>query len=200
MNYFANIKYKKVFKTVGVVMKHIVVYGKKNDISISALLAQALSKYEGVEYFNCQELKILGNTPAAYILYDTDSTANIECNNTVFILKRRLCYSNKLILPENSIVIFEGGNIRSANYIGKVPCSTICCGAGPKDTVSLSANMNERVCISLQRKIVTLSGNIIEPMEIAINHITSEDPYTLPAVCAALLVCDIKPLGGIFSF
>ena len=180
-------------------MKRLLIYGEKNDLRISHLLAKTISAKAGVEYISFEGLKPLGNQPSSYIVFDTDQTVFSEHSKTILIFKKQFDYSKKLHLQKDSIIIFEGSNSRAINYIGKSNCNTLCCGVHSKDTISLSANTDNRSCISIQREITTISGNIIEPMELAVNHLYPEEPYTLLATCAALLVCDIKPVCGEFS-
>jgi len=66
----------------------------------------------------------------------------------------------------------------------------VTCGFSPQDTLTLSSAKGP--LLSLQRRIVTGNGAVLEPQELKFLHPFSVTERSLCAVAAAL-ICDISP-------
>lgn len=79
-------------------------------------------------------------------------------------------------------------------------CQIISCGLSSADTVTFSSYTPEKAVISLQRSIKTVSGRIIEPLDIPINIASDITQFDLLALCALLLIWDRGSVIGQISF
>ena len=74
----------------------------------------------------------------------------------------------------------------------------ISCGMGRKDTITLSSLENDRPVLSLQRKIYSFSGNLIEPEDFPL--FTDQKNYkAIMAAAALMLLCGKTLSPDVFS-
>lgn len=90
-------------------------------------------------------------------------------------------------VPGGSAVLVLG---RSGCGEFSVSVQLISCGLGAKDTVTLSSLEDKRPMLSVQRPMTTLSGTVIEPMELPLPRDEGTDLFDLLAAAAIVLLCD----------
>lgn len=66
-------------------------------------------------------------------------------------------------------------------------------GPSPKDTLTLSSLEGERICLALQREIVTLEGAVLERQELVLPFSPGGEPLPFLAVVGALLLLGVAP-------
>ena len=75
-------------------------------------------------------------------------------------------------------------------------CTVITCGTADDDTLSVSSVGEHKAALSLQRRLITLSGRKIEPCEIPIKSKNISNLRVFEAVTALLLLSDVPPEKG----
>ena len=75
-------------------------------------------------------------------------------------------------------------------------CTVITCGTADDDTLSVSSVGEHKAAVSLQRRLITLSGRKIEPCEIPIKSKNTSNLRVFEAVTALLLLSDVPPEKG----
>lgn len=75
-------------------------------------------------------------------------------------------------------------------------CTVITCGTADDDTLSVSSVGEHKAALSLQRRLITLSGRKIEPCEIPIKSKNTSNLRVFEAVTALLLLSDVPPEKG----
>lgn len=75
-------------------------------------------------------------------------------------------------------------------------CTVITCGTADDDTLSVSSVGEHKAAVSLQRRLITLSGRKIEPCEIPIKSKNISNLRVFEAVTALLLLSDVPPEKG----
>ena len=67
-------------------------------------------------------------------------------------------------------------------------------GTGPKNTITLSSLDSDRLCLAVQRELVTVSGGIVERQDLVLPCPAGQaDPELLLARAGALLLLDAHP-------
>ena len=69
----------------------------------------------------------------------------------------------------------------------KLNLRTITCGVSPKDTITFSSKNEDEIVISLQRSIINLKDESIEPLEIPFKKDIADDDYMLMAYASILI-------------
>lgn len=75
-------------------------------------------------------------------------------------------------------------------------CTVVTCGTADDDTLSVSSVGEHKAAVSLQRRLVTLSGQKIEPCEIPIKSKNISSLRIFEAATALLLLADVPPEKG----
>ena len=75
-------------------------------------------------------------------------------------------------------------------------CTVVTCGTADDDTLSVSSVGEHKAAVSLQRRLITLSGRKIEPCEIPIKSKNISTLRGFEAVTALLRLSDVPPEKG----
>lgn len=94
----------------------------------------------------------------------------------------------------DAIAVLETDDTDAANIIADTGISAVTCGLSQKSSVTVSSITDTETVISVQRSIIDLFGNVIEPQEIKV-AIGPECGHEYEAVSAAtaLLLSGITP-------
>jgi len=66
-------------------------------------------------------------------------------------------------------------------------------GTSPRDTLTFSSLEGDRLCVALQRELVTLEGAVVERQELVLPYPPESSPLHFLAVTGALLLLDALP-------
>ncbi|GEM_PF-5414684 len=85
------------------------------------------------------------------------------------------------------------GVIVDETFTGKIPrgIQLITCGISPKNTVSITSRTAEKLTLSLNRSVRTLSGKLCEPLEQPVDVPADADEYDVMAAFAAKLLLEL---------
>ena len=68
------------------------------------------------------------------------------------------------------------------------PCCAVSYGTSPRDTLTLSSLEGNQICLALQRELVTLAGEVVEPQELVLPFSPDTAPLPFLAAAGALLL------------
>lgn len=89
-----------------------------------------------------------------------------------------------VLLPQSAAPMARGLRVEGA----------VSYGAGPRNTITLSSLDGKRLCLALQRELVTVDGGIVERQELVLPCPTGQtDPDLLLARAGALLLLGVDP-------
>ncbi len=97
-------------------------------------------------------------------------------------------------LAKFAVTLISDGEIM--RVLRDTGCTVITCGTADDDTLSVSSVGENKAAMSLQRRLVTLSGGIIEPCEIPIKAKSISNLRSFEAVTAILLLAGIPSEKG----
>lgn len=177
-------------------MTNIILCGKANDTSISSALLPALSRYGGVQYYNINHLAILGSNKMKFILYDCEKLPQIELDSGIIIFKNSFNDSQQIKIPSGFSCILETKNIHAAELLNSAGAVAITCGTNSKDTLSIAGLDETSAALSLQRSVMTIGGNVLEPHDFTVKFKEQLSPNRILAVCAVLLISGIDSVQG----
>lgn len=171
-------------------MVRIIVLGKRSDSSITRVLKRSLGRKMCVEAFSEFEFSRIGKGDPDVILIDTEKVAKIDSRDTILIFKKGYCGK----IPEISskcTAVLEESNTALLNSLLKLPFSAICCGLSQRNTLTVSSMQSNEAVVSLQRELVSVFGNVVEPSDIPVKLDTQQTYYTVLASTAVHLLLDI---------
>ena len=82
---------------------------------------------------------------------------------------------------------------------GAVPCGTVLLpgtvsyGTSPRDTLTFSSLEGDRLCLAVQRELVTLGGAVVEQQELVLPFSTGASPLPFLAAAGTLLLLGVPP-------
>ena len=101
-----------------------------------------------------------------------------------------------LAAPAAKLAVTLSCDAKVMGMLRDTGCTVITCGTADDDTLSVSSVGEHKAAVSLQRRLITLSGRKIEPCEIPIKSKNTSNLRVFEAVTALLLLSDVPPEKG----
>ena len=161
-------------------MTDIFITGSAQDKEIEELIKKRLVKSYTVTYVKNRNFSETGNG-YNLIVFDCDKP-EIEIKNAVLLMKENGIVPDNL--PHDITAIINSDNALQLKAIQKSRIKTITCGMSNTSTISFSSETDDKLTVSLNRRITALSGKVIEPLEIPVEKNKSE---RYPLLCFAAL-------------
>lgn len=114
-------------------------------------------------------------------------------NKNIILIADNFEYLSKTKIPIGTIGICECGAKKPLKTFEKNKLQTITCGLNLKSTVTLSSINENSMLVCLQRSLVSLFGQTIEPADFKIELSNNYRPFSVMAACIILLLLEIKP-------
>ena len=132
------------------------------------------------------------NGSAQALIVETSDKNTLTCGGDILIFKNNISkidISLPLLNFKNIIIPDSKASFIRGNINGQ---TIIACGPNIKSSVTISSNINGKLCIFIQRQLSNLQGNEIEPQELPIflKEGTSEYNTICSALCCILLGVD----------
>ncbi|HZJ78069.1 MAG TPA: hypothetical protein VFD52_04665 [Clostridia bacterium] len=171
-------------------MVKVILFGDKNDTSLTLPLCRCLERHGGVFYISDGCISEYSNTSPSFIVIESDSIENFNAEGSIFILKSPKSVKKILALnSENNYVVTEYSKaldtIREASNIPIIRCSS-----GNMGDVTLSSLNESSACVGIEHSITTLLGKKLEPCEFKVDLGSDICGYPLLAVCCVLILSE----------
>lgn len=101
-----------------------------------------------------------------------------------------------LAAPAAKLAVTLSCDAKVMGMLRDTGCTVVTCGTADDDTLSVSSVGEHKAAVSLQRRLITLSGRKIEPCEIPIKSKNISNLRVFEAVTALLLLSDVPPEKG----
>lgn len=158
---------------------------------------RALKRYGQVQYFNGEVVKRqIGKLSPEFCVYDCEQLPKLELQSGILLFKNSFLPMHKIGIPSGFLTVFESHNTKAAEALKGTGLTAVVCGTSAKDTLSVASLNDSSASVSLQRSIRTITGEVLEPHEIAIELDQCIGPYSLLATCAVLLLAGIASEEG----
>lgn len=158
-------------------------------------LYRALSQNGGVQSFCRNELKSSCDDPQ-FSLCHTLCVPHTHGVSGVLVFDGGFKSGGSFELSERLIPVLDSDNKKALSRLKEAGRVAITCGTGSRDTLSIASISESRATVSLQRELIDIYGNKIEPRDIIVTFKNRMEVYPLLAVSAALLLCGAEPDGG----
>ncbi len=176
-------------------MVNILLCGDLQDTSEAEALLPALSLYGGVCSSGTEDTDKHGK-PTRYFFYESAEIPQIELKRGILILKNNIFQQHPVEVPKGFICVLEAGSLAPARLLYGSSAAVVLCGTGPRNTLSLSELNSSSALVSLQRSLMPLEGNLVEPCEIEVRLSAERSPQQILLVSAVLLLSGVDPDNG----
>lgn len=172
-------------------MISVVVYAQKPE-GPAQLVANVLSRYGRTELHQPASLAARGSGERCYVVEAVSRIDRLMLPQAVLLFADRTA-PRQLALCEKVIVVAGADNRRVSRLLCGRPNPVVTCGTGLRDTLTLSSSAGDRAVLCAQRRIPTLTGELLEPFEFAV-ELKGKGINTalLAAGTAAVCGCDLS--------
>lgn len=172
-------------------MVTIILYGDIKDKSITSKLCRLLSDYGGVLYFsNSKAVKYGCDSNLSYCVYECDNLNEISIPDSIVIFKSKQSNTAPLKLCQNITAIIESHNKCAISAISGNSNTCVSCGMSSNDTITISSLSDTDATISIQRSIIDMHQNIIDPCEFTVKMQHFCDGYVLLSTVCVMILSD----------
>ncbi len=154
-------------------------------------IKRVLSHY-GIIAVNGTSICQMGNKPR-FLLAECSARAKIETDSGIIVMIGEIAESCKLSVPKGYRGIAYQSDTAALRVLMKNGIETVVCGMGEENSLMLSSIGENTASVCLQRKIVTLGGNTVEPCEFPVRLKNKITDYALLAAFGILLLSDTEP-------
>ena len=167
-------------------MINVILIGPAEDRRLHSFLEKTLGSINPI--LSLSSKGFISNPNPMFLLWDCGHISNIDSTNLILIVKQNCGTIPSLqIKPECKPIIIVPSECKEAlQFALKCNCPTVTCGLGSKDTITLSSFVENQAVVAIQRSIHSITGTVIEPVEIPLNISKATDSYGL-LILAALL-------------
>lgn len=171
-------------------MTTVIICGEKNDGKISRLAFDRLCESFCVVSFGnyCVFCKGEGYEIA---VFETEKLNLADIDGAIVILKGGFVPQN-IKLNNSAVIIASAENSDQLAALSNLGSSVITCGKGRKNTVSFTSRSDDGAVIAVNRRLVSLSGRTIEPLEIPVSFDGDYGLYDIMALTVLELLLDDK--------
>lgn len=168
----------------------IIVFSQKQNTARSA--ASALSRFGGVQLHSCGKYELLGAQPCKYLVESVSHLESLTVPRSVLVLADQNV-PRRLTLAEDTIVIAGSDNRRARRLLGSLPNTTVICGTGTRDSLTLSSAGDRRIVLCAQRRLPTVQGGWTDLSEFAVEaDRCAMRTAILTGAIAAVCGCDLS--------
>ena len=177
-------------------MTDIILCGDPGEKSVTQALLSSLARYGGVRFFSSEQVSESGAS-AEFLLCEFPSVPKIGLSRGILLLKNGLRPQKEPVsLPNGLFCVLESQNRQAAEQLQGSGAVVVSCGTGVKETLSVAGLESTGATISLQRNLVTLGGNVLEPHDFNVTFSVPRSPYQALFVSAALLLAGVDSQSG----
>ena len=171
-------------------MQKIVFYTAEKNAYFSRLLLQNLSDSYTITWTGEKEAFSRGSGTDLLIL-ETDKLSNIELSDAIIVFDENCMPSQELRINGNCICLAASDNHNLLKILSGSHAKVITCGMSPKDTFTYSSKGEASIAVSLQRELLTLQGQSVEPLELVLSCPGEANSYALLFYVAILILLGI---------
>ncbi len=170
-------------------MFRIVLAGAAGDTSLTLPLCRALEKHGGVVYFGNSRACEYGLGIPRFLIYETENPESLQIENALVVFKSEQAgLERKISAVESAAGLAEAENPAIDRIRACFPNTLTTCGAGAKNTVTLSSLSEGSASISVQNTVKLLDGKELEPCEFRVKLSSRFEGIPLLFACAVLIL------------
>lgn len=152
-------------------------------------IIEILKKY-GADYYSD---KVINEGNGTFTCISIYKPTELSVKNAIAIFTEKTTKFYQQNHPISVIGVCEDTNKNALENFKKSNNAVITCGINNKNTLTISSFNKNYVLVSLQRSVIDINGNHIEPCEFKIKISKAYNPYPILAVTAVLILYGIYP-------
>lgn len=173
----------------------VILCGDSSDSSIANALIPALARCGGVCYSGQGRVLAEGGG-ARFFLVESDSVPKIGMQQGILLFKKNISRTDPAAVPPGFFCVLGSSNTGAMQLLRGSGAAVVSCGTGPKDTLSLAGRESSCAAVSLQRNLVTLGGELLEPRDFRVELTAPRSTEQILLVGAVLLLSGDDPENG----
>lgn len=135
-----------------------------------------------------------GTEAPEFLVLEQDTVPEMHVGSGVLVFKPGVAaFRRDFCVPGGFSAVVDPLNEDAVRLLQKCCLQTVTCGMSLRDTLTFSSIGGETAVVSLQRALVTLKGETVEPREIPVRFGNGHGQYALLAAVAVLLLCGRMP-------
>lgn len=154
-------------------MKKICLCGDLKDQSVKNALTRVQDNYGG------------------FLIYEVEKLSNLENYFDVLVFKNKFKYE-KYFLDDTVLCVVDSQNWNAISVLSENLILPVTCGMTFKDTFNILSLSSKSAVVSLQRRIVSFKGELIEPRNVKISLAKKTCVYPLLVSIAVLMLLDFE--------
>lgn len=111
----------------------------------------------------------------------------VQAHSPIVILPQEYSAFPKIVLPQNSVLVFDSQNTNSVAWAAQSGLRILDCGLSSRSTLTFSSLGKESAVVALQRRVEDINGQMVEPFELPLRLQLEHPPYPL-LCCAAVII------------
>lgn len=163
--------------------------GKSDNFSIRKTLVEKLSENFNLFFIN-KNYSVENGKGEPLILFSSEDFIKMKLNSCIFVFDEDTEIIIPDILCENAVAIINSSSRNQISQFVNTNISVITCGSSQKDTFTYSSYTDDKIVVSLQRSIKSISGKIIEPFELPVLNNEKNNIFSVLAYIAVLTQFD----------
>lgn len=176
-------------------MRTIFLYGDRRDAVLRTALLGALAQCGSVLYVEEGVFFQAPEEAPAFFVYECECLPSFSVSKGLLLMKNS-CSGRELSLPSGIWAVLESGNHSGACALRHQSAPVISCGCSARDTLSLASIEEDTAVLSLQRSVLTLGGNLVEPHDFAVMLQSKRHPHQILPIAMTLLLCGVSTERG----
>lgn len=154
-------------------MKRIFLCGDLKDHSVKNTLTRVQDNY------------------GRFSIYEIEKLSSLKKDCDILVFKNKFKYE-KYFLDGKLSCIVDSQNWNAISVLNENLLSPVTCGMTFKDTFNILSLSSRRAVVSLQRRIVSCKGKVIEPCNVKINLYRKTGVYPILVSIAILMLLDVE--------
>lgn len=175
-------------------MKNVVICGDGKDRRLTLTIADACIEYGGALVLDGKSIIQTCSEPA-FCITSVSSPQRLACPG-VIVFGQELSGVSTELDTGTMLAVTDSSNAAALSILKRCASPVIGCSMSGYDTVSLSCADGPSKLVCLQRSVITISGQLIEPCEISLKAPEDIPVYPLLAACSVLMLHDIPHEDG----
>ncbi len=152
-------------------------------------IIEILKKY-GCNHYND---KTITEGKGAFTCVSIYKPTELLIKNAIAVFTEKTAKFNKQNCPIGVIGVCEDSNKIALENFKKSNNAVVTCGINNKNTITISSFSENNVLVTLQRSLIDIKGNRIEPCEFKIGITKRYNPYSILSSTAILILLGIYP-------
>lgn len=168
-------------------MDRVILCGTDSKSRLTENLVEFLKKRMDLSVYRKKVFYALGKRPGVELV-ETEALEHLWLGKSILCVRKRANLKRLQGISRDTIVIVPSSCRRLLETISRFSVSVVTVGMSSKDAITFSSHEGEEWVVSLQRSLLNLKGEVVEPMEIPVSLAGWKDEEEILSFAAILML------------